>query len=453
MIAEIIKGSSCKNFVEYNEHKVNEGVAKRISSTLHGTNAQEIKDEMNFFADQNTKVKKNKFLHIAMSFHIDDQINTEQFLDIWQRYKEEMGYENTANVIYEHNDTRLKHYHIVLPTIDFDGNKINDFNDFVNSRDTNRKLEQEFGLHQIEYDQLNKKSIDAINAEKYSIYNMIKNGIDPKKEGLSIGKTLMNTIIKYRLSNQQVQENFISPGQTTYKELFDLSQQFITSYKDQLVQDLLEIRRSSENFKDFQLKVKSKGLYIRRLKRGDGNYNMVYGNPKTGTYIKNNKLPKVLRYEYLFNNNNEFSIEDQAKFLRNIAIKSLKSARDWNHYIELLSSYNIEPKLQINKSGVYAYSLKSNNIKNGEFIKSSAIHHSITIGKLPKHIKPEVLKTQEQQKISSAGQGKEIKKALSKGEQTSRLMHDDSDAIKDEIRKRKLRDQEERDRGEGPSQE
>lgn len=449
MIAEIIKGHSCKNFVEYNEHKVEEGVAKRISGLENFKYASEIKGYLNLCAAKNERVKKNKFQHVMISFHDSDHITTSKFLTIWNKYSEEMNFHQTDHVIYEHNDTHLRHYHIVMPTIDFEGNKISEYKDFQRNRDTCRLIEKEFGLHEIIYDQLQEKKVNTNNQDKYSIYNFVRSAKFHNEYADLIPDSFKNSIIKYKLNNQHVAENYPGYVKTQFKDLQELASSQIINRKKELLDQIRSIKKGTSNFQEFESAIKSNGLYVRRIKSGTS-YRIIYGDPSTTTYVKGNKIPKDLRYDYLFGNEQSFSLEDQRKFIRNIAIRSMNKSSSWTEYLYHLEQFNVSIQTKTNKNGIYAYSLMSNNIKEGEWIPASQIDQKLTVGKLK-------LKFADTTSLSTPSNAHDkkldplsgaFKSVLSTTSQT----HSDQDIIKDEIRKHKLKKQQEKDereRGEG----
>lgn len=436
MIAEIVKASKSRGMIEYNEQKVEEGHATRIyDSTLSG-NPKEIREIFENNALLNDRIRKNKFQHVIVSFHKSDQVSNDKFMEIWKNYTEQMGYKDFNHVIYQHHDTHLNHYHVVMPTVDVAGNKFSDYKDFINNRDLTRKLEKDFGLYEIKYEGFDKRQQHSMNADQYSIYNLIKRKEALEKENISLGSSFSNSIRKYKMTNDEIRDNYGSAS-ITFDKLKAVADKYTQSPRGQLIKDLLNIKRSSKNYEDFELKVQAAGLYIKRyFDDYNKTYRMVYGNKTTTTYIKNSKLPKALRYDYLFaEKEKEFSRADQIKFLKNIAIRTSRTSRSFGEYVNALNDYNIEVETKSNKNGVYAYSLKSNSINNGEFIPASEIYRQLSMAKLPFMASSKVIKKGPKPGLSkTAGLNK-----------LNRLVDFENDIALDEIRKKEMEEREQDD--------
>ena len=263
MIAEIRKGNTCRAFVEYNENKVNKGVARRLTINPNLRNAKTIKEYLNMSMQTNKRVKKNKFQHVMISFHKDDHIDQSAFEKIWDRYAEEMGFNSCDKVVYEHNDTHLRHYHIVMPTVDFSGNKVADYRDFTRNRDICRMLEKEFQIHEIEYDELQIKKEGGQKASNYSIHKFVKSTEFKENHSGLIPISLANSILKYNLSNQQVRENYPGFSEIQFKKLLTLSKDAVKNYKKELISKLRVLRDNHSDYIDFEASMKKEGLYVR----------------------------------------------------------------------------------------------------------------------------------------------------------------------------------------------
>lgn len=449
MIAEIIKGKRCENFIDYNESKVEQGVAERIFSCTSHRDPSSIKSLLNNSVALNQRVKKNRFQHVMVSFHSSDNITTDRFLDIWTRYSQEMKFDNSHHVIYEHNDTHLKHFHIVMPTVDFEGNKISEYQDFKRNRDTCRMLEKELGLYQIQYEEMQQKKVNAKNASIYSIYNYLKSTSAEKQQTSILPASFQNSIIKYKMSNHQIRDNYPGYIDNRFEELLNSANEATINKKQSLIDQIREVKRGSNDYTEFEQKVKSLGLYVRRVKIDQG-YKMIYGNPSDSLYIKDRKLPKDIRYDYLFNSEKKFALEDQKKFIKNIAIRAMNNSKNWNEFSDYLDRYNIAIETSSNKNGIYAYALKSLNIKDGEFIPASKVDQRLTMAKLKAKFKDTGLSTITTLPRTDKNLGKELSIAVAKAKSVSRNIHDDRETTSDEIRKKKLQQQEredEQDRG------
>ena len=151
MVAKINYGSSLYGALAYNGEKVNEGVAKILETNKVFCSADGIHDIsaciQDFMAYIPSLIHTQKpIIHISLNPHPDDKITDEQFSAIAQEYIEKMGYGNQPFVVYKHEDIDRHHLHIVTLTVDEQGKKINDGNNFYRSKHITREIEQKYGL-------------------------------------------------------------------------------------------------------------------------------------------------------------------------------------------------------------------------------------------------------------------------------------------------------------------
>lgn len=135
MIAKILAPSTSFNAIAYNEKKVREGSADRISIENFGwlENIPEFQDENNFrnylieYGKKNANVEKQQF-HACISIK-GKYLSSEQLTLIAKDWLKQMGYEGVPTVMYFHNDTKNNHIHIITSRVGLDGKKINDSNE------------------------------------------------------------------------------------------------------------------------------------------------------------------------------------------------------------------------------------------------------------------------------------------------------------------------------------
>ena len=89
---------------------------------------------------------KKPVIHISLNPHPDDKLSDEQFSAIALEYIEKMGYGNQPFVVYKHEDIDRHHLHIVTLAVDERGKKINDGNNFYQSKRITREIERKYGL-------------------------------------------------------------------------------------------------------------------------------------------------------------------------------------------------------------------------------------------------------------------------------------------------------------------
>lgn len=155
MVAKISKGSSLHGALSYNEEKVKEQQAKVLfnnrvmlnrdgSSNMYLTNLS-FAPYLN--ANQNTE---KPVLHISINPHPEDEVSDDMYSEIAQTYMQKMGLGDQPYIVYKHEDLDRKHIHIVTVNVDEMGKKIDDSNNFYQSKKVTRELEKTYNLHTAE---------------------------------------------------------------------------------------------------------------------------------------------------------------------------------------------------------------------------------------------------------------------------------------------------------------
>ena len=147
MIATILPSSTTFHAVDYNERKVNEGVAELLEmqnfdfiGQLQSYTPDQLKQFLTDYSQRNAYIKSPQF-HLAISCK-GDEYTHEQLLDIAHQYLKEMGYSEDGQpvLIYAHHDTDNNHLHIVTSRVAPDGHKINDHHERVRSQEVINRI-------------------------------------------------------------------------------------------------------------------------------------------------------------------------------------------------------------------------------------------------------------------------------------------------------------------------
>lgn len=152
MVAKISKGSSLHGALSYNEEKVKEGQAKvlfsnRVMLNRDGSSNMYLTN-LSFAPYLNANLNTEKpVLHISINPHPDDKVSDEMYCEIAQTYMQKMGYGEQPYIVYKHEDLDRKHIHIVSVNVDENGKKIDDSNNFYQSKKITRELEKTYNLH------------------------------------------------------------------------------------------------------------------------------------------------------------------------------------------------------------------------------------------------------------------------------------------------------------------
>ena len=147
MIATILPSSTTFHAVDYNERKVNEGVAELLEmknfdfiGQLQSYTPEQLKQFLTDYSQRNAYIKSPQF-HLAISCR-GDEYTHEQLLDIAHQYLKEMGYGEDGQpvLIYAHHDTDNNHLHIVTSRVAPNGHKINDHHERVRSQEVINRI-------------------------------------------------------------------------------------------------------------------------------------------------------------------------------------------------------------------------------------------------------------------------------------------------------------------------
>jgi Relaxase/Mobilisation nuclease domain len=97
-------------------------------------------------ASQNPKL--NKFVwHQSFSFPKEEKLSVENIQEIAKDFSEKFGFDNNQMVVFQHNDTNHKHFHIVANKIDFNGKTTaKESHNYKNIGNFCRDMEQKLSL-------------------------------------------------------------------------------------------------------------------------------------------------------------------------------------------------------------------------------------------------------------------------------------------------------------------
>ena len=184
MVAKINTGSNLFGTLLYNNKKVENDVAKII----HSNNVMQDKNgEHNMFLCNQSfapflaanKRTENPIVHISLNPHPDDVITDEQFIDIADEYMQKMGFGEQPYIVFKHEDLERKHIHIVSVNVDETGKKIDDYNNFHQSKKITKELEAKYNLHNADkLDYSNElPRLKKVNYESGNVKKQISNNV------------------------------------------------------------------------------------------------------------------------------------------------------------------------------------------------------------------------------------------------------------------------------------
>jgi hypothetical protein len=152
MVAIIKTGHSIHRILNYNENKVQQGVAECIGAGNYPVDIEKMffTMKLNRFlkqADLNENVKRNS-VHISLNFDVTEKaIPKEKLMEIADTYMAKIGFKEQPYLVYQHHDAGHPHIHIISLKVRDDGSRIDMQNIGRNQSEKARKeIETAFGL-------------------------------------------------------------------------------------------------------------------------------------------------------------------------------------------------------------------------------------------------------------------------------------------------------------------
>lgn len=165
MVAIFKTGSSLSAALNYNEHKVQKGVAEFIMAENYPMEYHRLTFDQKLYrlenqAALNENVTRNS-VHISLNFDASEDLQDDKLKEIAKTYMDQIGFGNQPYLVYRHYDSGHPHIHIVSLKVGPDGKRIDTQNIGKNQSEKARKeIEISFGLIKAE---------DSKNSKKYKI--------------------------------------------------------------------------------------------------------------------------------------------------------------------------------------------------------------------------------------------------------------------------------------------
>lgn len=151
MVCKVRSGKNIKGALNYNEHKVKEGVAECIGAANFVGEPQQLRfsDKLARFEqliEKNARAKTN-CVHISLNFDVCEKLSQNKLNEIAADYMEKIGFGDQPYLVYQHNDAAHPHLHIVTTNIQENGKRISIHNLGKNQSEVARKgIEEKYGL-------------------------------------------------------------------------------------------------------------------------------------------------------------------------------------------------------------------------------------------------------------------------------------------------------------------
>lgn len=151
MVAVIHSSSSLRNILNYNEQKVNAGLAVCLEAAEYPKDVCDLNfcqklSRLEKLTELNQQTKVNS-VHISLNFDSSEQLSEDRLREIAAVYMYKIGFAGQPYLLYQHNDAGHPHVHLVTTNIKPDGRRIELHNLGRNqSEKARRKIEIDFGL-------------------------------------------------------------------------------------------------------------------------------------------------------------------------------------------------------------------------------------------------------------------------------------------------------------------
>jgi hypothetical protein len=372
--------SSFYDSFNYHEKKVEEGVATFIEGSVSQSDSVNIKSKcFELVHSLNSRVKLKGF-DIPFTFDSSDKMDDSTFKNLFSDFQNEMGFSDRPYTIYRHNDTDNLHYHVVIGNVNFDGVPNPILRKRYRTKVTKlaRELEAKYKLrklNKIGFSEQKTKTLNEINAEKYSFQKSLLaldgTGFDLSKEN------------KFFLSSDRTNIELQNNPKFQSNIQYLLSNDFVIKSNKQKLISLLD-NNKEDNLISFIKKCHDHKLYCRVIKRPK--VHLVYGiKDKTGKlmHFKESDLPKRFSHLSIVNksksNNLQFSEEKQKAYLKTVISRVAKQSKSIDNFkFILMDKYKIDTILNSNKVTTTGISFKSLNGEGNKQFKGSELDLSYT---------------------------------------------------------------------------
>lgn len=166
MIAKIQYGNNVRSMIMYNEKKVSEKLADRISHP--GFFSENKQEYIGRFSDMVSSTRMEDFtFHTALSLPIGDELDNDKFNQLAADYMKGLGMEQQPYVVYRHYDRDHAHIHICSVMVREDGKRVNDYMQYLQSEKTCEKLEKAYGLTATNHQGNKNEILDNVRSEGF----------------------------------------------------------------------------------------------------------------------------------------------------------------------------------------------------------------------------------------------------------------------------------------------
>jgi len=319
-------------------------------------------------------------MHISLNFAPNEDVNDDTFNQIIDSYLLDMGYSNCPFIAIRHTDNH-PHVHLLLSTVDINGNWINNSKNYDRSFKVSRTIEKNFNLNPLPHTNASRFLLSEKNASLYSFRNaFIRASKSPNYKNTLydlMGKSFFNKFLYHKNISNKEAINILGEELFHRVSNFLLEKKFLNkSFKEQIILDISSEISKSSSFDNFLDNLKKKGIYVRILNHSGSPY-IVFGYQDVNFFVKENQLPFELTFDRLAS---RLGSPTSHSYDRNY----FKSTTQEDYYIALSYSYSIKEFISNLKKLGYSCEIDKDN--SGKFLKISIpdIDYSFTDRELSK---------------------------------------------------------------------
>jgi hypothetical protein len=150
MFIKVNRVRGFRRAIRYNEKKVENGKALCIHAGNFIIDAEQLTlaDKYSRFyqLDRLRPDYPKRFIHASISVHPNDEIGREKFVRIATDYLKQIGFAGQPWLLYQHNDTKVPHVHLIASRVTSEGEILPTYMEFNRLVGTLRQLEIDYGL-------------------------------------------------------------------------------------------------------------------------------------------------------------------------------------------------------------------------------------------------------------------------------------------------------------------
>lgn len=347
----------------YHEKKVGEGSAEMLVDTSYENGWKAKAEYYESIVELNPRVRTNKGFDIPVSFHPDENLSNEEMQTLAMEVANGMGYTNVPLVVYRHNDKPHHHFHVVVPSVDYNGKKIQERGNFHRAKKLSEDLEKKYALRNTI--RVEKPQEKDYQVEHYSIARAAVDHGSLPLEGLEVAEMRDK-------SNAQIKLDY---GKEVHDHLFNFfeGEGFqMKSEKQVLSEKLKHTLEGSNSLREYITRLKADGMYLRKLKSG----HYVYKLNKGEFYFSTKKqLSTTFSERGLSNYFKEPTItrDPSKEYVSRIIKKGLYKGKSLDEFVAFCAERNVHTQFLTYNDGS-AYGVSFINAKSGEVYKGSEVN-------------------------------------------------------------------------------